>query len=144
MISMVLSAQAPVCASAREGATRLHVHAFNQQSSLRVVSEVSKVRMGGVDSTVGTVTTSYTGETAYERSAGGAVLEAQGEDGISGGQRTAVRTDAQGITTTTVSDEASGELMAETKAGVAAAGGHAAQPEVTTAYALRPPPGLDR
>jgi hypothetical protein len=101
----------------------------------RMVAETSKLRQGGTDHTIQTITTSYSGENGRTRSAGGVTLGLQAEDVIANGQRTSSRTDAQGITSVTVTDEATGELISETKQGVAASGSYPAQPNVTTSYA---------
>lgn len=65
-----------------------------------------------------TVTTTYTGETGSTRSAGGVTLSSQGDDVVAGGQRTSTRTDILGITTTTVTDDATGEMISETRLGL--------------------------
>lgn len=82
----------------------------------RTVSETSKFSESGT--TIQTVGTVYTGEIGYTRSAGGVVLSSQSDDIIAGGQRTSTRTDAQGITTTTVTNDTTGELISETRLGV--------------------------
>lgn len=101
----------------------------------RMVTEISKLRVGGTDHTIQTLDTEYTGETGSTRSAGGVTLASQAEDVVANGQRTSSRTDAQGITSVTVTDEATGELISETKVGVPASGSYPAQPDVTTSYA---------
>ena len=101
----------------------------------RVVTEDSKLRVGGADHTLQSISTAYTGETGSTRSLGTTVLSAHGQDVIANGVRTSTYTDAQGVTTITKTDDDTGELISETKQGVAASGDYLAQPDVTTSYA---------
>jgi RHS repeat-associated protein len=86
-----------------------------------------------------TIDTSRTGDTAYTRSAGTQILESQLEDTIDTESnvlvRTSTRTDAQGLTTVTKTNEDTGEMISETKKGVDATAEFPAQPDVTTSYA---------
>jgi RHS repeat-associated protein len=108
----------------------------------RVVAEATRFGTGENGTTIQTITTSYSGTNGSTRSAGGVTLGSQGEDVIANGQRTATSTDAQGVTTTTVTDEATGELISETRLGVTtnyakttAGNGHTTQTVTQTAGA---------
>ncbi|MEZ5387544.1 MAG: hypothetical protein R3F13_18695 [Prosthecobacter sp.] len=101
----------------------------------RVFTEDSKLRVDGTDHTLQTIGTAYSGETGSTRSLGTTVLSSQAEDVIANGVRTSSYTDVQGVTTITKTDEDTGELISETKQGVAASGDYLAQPDVTTSYA---------
>lgn len=82
----------------------------------RTVSESSKFSESGT--TIQTITTTYAGESGYTRSAGGVTLSSQGDDVVAGGLRTSTSTDILGITTTTVTNDATGELVSETRLGL--------------------------
>ncbi|WP_395746840.1 RHS repeat-associated core domain-containing protein [Prosthecobacter sp.] len=82
----------------------------------RTVSETSKYSESGT--TIQTIITTYAGETGYTRSAGDLTLSSQGDDVVAGGLRTSTSTDILGITTTTVTDETTGEVVSETRLGL--------------------------
>jgi RHS repeat-associated protein len=106
----------------------------------RVITEATRFGTGTNGTTIQTITTAYSGENGSTRSAGGVTLASQAEDVVANGQRTATSTDAQGVTTTTVTDEATGEMISETRLGVTtnyakttAGNGHTTQTVTQTA-----------
>jgi YD repeat-containing protein len=107
----------------------------------RVITEATRFGTGTNGTTIQTITTSLQrAPTASTRSAGGVTLASQAEDVVANGQRTATSTDAQGVTTTTVTDEATGEMISETRLGVTtnyakttAGNGHTTQTVTQTA-----------
>ncbi|WP_395746835.1 RHS repeat-associated core domain-containing protein [Prosthecobacter sp.] len=82
----------------------------------RTLSETSKFSESGT--TIQSIATTYAGETGYTRSAGDLTLSSQGDDVVAGGLRTSTSTDILGITTTTVTDETTGEMVSETRLGL--------------------------
>jgi RHS repeat-associated protein len=122
----------------------LAVHSLSQHldmdDQMRTITHTSRHQgASGAGYDYQTISTAHTGETAYTRSTGAQVLDSQLEDTIiiegTVQVRTSSRTDAQGITTVAKTNEATGELISETKMGVDATAEFPAQPSVITAYA---------